>query len=130
MFNFEAGEQVLSVWSSNSNNKLQIESDDEIANNKYCELSAWKPEKQNEHEDKVLSFDVHYEKQLVVSSDADGLIKIWDFTMQLVREIKFTEAITAVCFLNHNGDLMAGHGGKLSRIQAENYLPVVYLVKN
>jgi WD40 repeat protein len=78
----------------------------------------------------VLSFDVHYEKQLVASSDADGLIKIWDFSMQLIREIKFTEAITAVCFLNHNGDLMAGHGGKLSRIQAENYLPGQYLVKN
>lgn len=43
--------------------------------------------------------------------------------MTLLREIKFTEAITAVLFLNNNGDLMAGHGGKLSRIQAENYLP-------
>ena len=50
--------------------------------------------------------------------------------MTLLREIKFTEAITAVGFLNNNGDLMAGHGGKLSRIQAENYIPGEYLVKH
>jgi hypothetical protein len=61
-----------------------------------------------------------------VTSDADGLIKIWDFNKKLIREIKFTEAINVVCFINHQADLMAGHGGKLSRIQADDYLPSIY----
>ena len=71
---------------------------------------------------------MHYEKQLLVSSDEDGLIKVWNFQKKLLREIKFTEAITAVCFLNNSADLMAGHGGKLSRILADDYLPKEYRV--
>ena len=38
--------------------------------------------------------------KLVVSADQDGLIKVWNFMKELVREIKFTEPISAVCFLN------------------------------
>lgn len=88
-----------------------------------------KTRKQDEHEETVLAIDVHLEKQLIVTSDADGLIKIWDFQKKLIREIKFTEAITVVCFINNAADLMAGHGGKLSRIQADDYLPVHYRVQ-
>jgi len=65
---------------------------------------------------------------LIATCDADGLIKIWDFNKKLIREIKFTEAINVVCFINHKADLIAGHGGKLSRIQADDYLPSVYRV--
>ena len=62
-------------------------------------------------------------KKLIVSADCDGLIKIWNFAKELVREIKFTEPISAVCFLNPEADLLVGHRGKLSRIYAKDYLP-------
>ena len=41
---------------------MHEESDGESPNNKYCKLVSSKLQKQNEHEDRVLSFDVHYEK--------------------------------------------------------------------
>ena len=41
----------------------------------------------------------------------------------LVREIKFTEPISAMQFLNRKGDLIVGHKGKLSKIKAEDYFP-------
>lgn len=96
--------------------------------NNTFELLKVKIRKQDEHEEQVLSIDIHMEKQLIVTSDADGLIKIWNFQKKLIREIKFTEAITVVCFINNKADLMAGHGGKLSRIQADDYLPAHYRV--
>ena len=53
----------------------------------------------------------------------DGLIKIWNYMRNLIREIKFTEPISAMQFLNKRGDLIVGHKGKLSRINASDYLP-------
>ena len=51
------------------------------------------------------------------------MIKIWNFKRELIREIKFTEPISAVCFLNEQADLIVGHKGKLSRIFSNDYLP-------
>ena len=41
----------------------------------------------------------------------------------MVREIKFPEPITAVCFLNPLGDILVGHVGKVSSVMAEDYKP-------
>lgn len=60
---------------------------------------------------------------MIVTSDSDGLIKIWNFNKKLIREIKFAEPISVVCFYNEKADLMAAHGGKMSRILADDYLP-------
>ena len=76
-----------------------------------------------EHDDEVHSIDVHGKYKLIASGDEQGLIKIWNYRRQLIREIKFTEPITAVCFLNARADLVVGHGGKLSRILSKDYLP-------
>ena len=59
----------------------------------------------------------------MASGDVSGLIKIWNYRRQLIREVKFTEPISAVTFLNTKGDLIVGHKGKLSRILAADYLP-------
>jgi hypothetical protein len=61
--------------------------------------------------------------KLIVSADQDGLIKVWNFKKELMREIKFTEPISAVCFLNEQADLLVAHHGKLSRIFKRDYLP-------
>ena len=53
-----------------------------------------------EHDEEVTTIDAHAGLKLLVSGDAGGLIKVWNFRRQLVREIKFGEPISAVCFLN------------------------------
>lgn len=53
----------------------------------------------------------------------DGLIKVWNIKKELVREIKFPEPITAVCFLNAHGDILVGHVGKVSSVMATDYKP-------
>ena len=60
---------------------------------------------------------------MIVSADINGLIKVWNYKKELLREIKFTEPISAVCFLNESADLLVAHHGKLSRIMKEDYLP-------
>ena len=82
-----------------------------------------------EHDDEVSSIDVHCGYKLIASGDAQGLIKIWNYRRQLIREIKFTEPITAVCFLNARADLVVGHKGKISRIRSKDYLPDQSLFK-
>ena len=67
--------------------------------------------------------------KLIASGDAQGLIKIWNYRRSLIREIKFTEPITSVCFLNAQADLVVGHKGKLSRILSKDYLPDQSLYK-
>jgi hypothetical protein len=41
----------------------------------------------------------------------------------MVREIKFPEPITAVCFINPLGDILVGHVGKVSSVLALDYKP-------
>lgn len=77
LFNFKQGEQVLCVWRDQANDEKDQASC--TSDNNDCELLKVKIRKQDEHEEQVLSIDIHMEKQLVVTSDADGLIKIWNF---------------------------------------------------
>ena len=63
------------------------------------------------------------ERGLIVSGDCEGLLKLWNIKKELIREIKFTEPITSVCFLNLAADIVVGHQGKLSRLNASDYLP-------
>lgn len=53
----------------------------------------------------------------------DGLIKVWNIKKEMIREIKFPEPITAVSFLNHRGDILVGHVGKVSSVMAADYKP-------
>lgn len=53
----------------------------------------------------------------------DGLVKVWNIKKELVREIKFPEPITSVCFLNSSADLLIGHIGKVSSVLAKDYKP-------
>lgn len=70
-----------------------------------------------------MSVDMLQSKGLFVSGGKDGLIKVWNFRKELVREIKFPEPITAVCFLNPKGDILVGHIGKVSSVMAVDYKP-------
>lgn len=63
---------------------------------------------------------------LFVTGGKDGLVKVWNIKKELIREIKFPEPITAVCFLNSSADLLVGHIGKVSSVStvfAKDYKP-------
>jgi len=51
------------------------------------------------------------------------LVKVWNIKKELIREIKFPEPITSVCFLNSNADLLVGHVSKVSTVLAKDYKP-------
>lgn len=73
-----------------------------------------------------MSVDIHLERGLIATGDKEGLIKIWNKKKEIVREIKFTEPITALVFLNKQADLVIGHGSTLSRIKQHAYFPQKY----
>lgn len=76
--------------------------------------------KSDEHDARVTSIDIFPAKGLIVSGDCEGTLKIWNLKKELMREIKFTESITAVCFFKENADIVVGHGGKLSKMSIKN----------
>ena len=82
-----------------------------------------------EHDHEVTTIDMHRGFKLIASGDVGGLIKIWNYRRRLIREIKFTEPISAVCFLNAKADLVVGHKGKISRVLAKDYLPDISLYR-
>ena len=57
-----------------------------------------------------------------MTGDKSGLVKIWNCKKQLVREIKFVEEISSVCFLGADRDLIVGHSGNLSRLNYIDYM--------
>lgn len=71
----------------------------------------------------MVTHDVLLAKNLIVTGDIEGLIKIWNGKKELMREIKFNEPISAVCFMNAEGDILVGHGGQLSKIDFKEYSP-------
>lgn len=76
-----------------------------------------------EHEKSVTDLDVFPAKNLFISSGLDGFVKVWNLQKQLIREIKFPEAVYSVTFLNERGDLIVGHLGKVSTVAVEDYVP-------
>ena len=49
-------------------------------------------------------------------------MKIWDCRKRLIREIKFVEPVNSVSFLNPEADIIVGHSGNLSRLDAVDYM--------
>lgn len=75
-----------------------------------------------EHDDPITSVDVTEHLGLQVTVDKEGLIKVWNEMRELVREIKFNDQVSSVAFMSPTQDLLVGHGGKLSRILAKDYI--------
>lgn len=75
-----------------------------------------------EHDDPVTSVDISENLRLQVTVDKDGLIKVWNEMRELVREIKFYDEVSSVAFMSGSSDLLVGHGGKLSKISAKDYI--------
>lgn len=63
------------------------------------------------------------------STSPDGVVKVWDSSNVLLREIQFHEKITSITFANDRGDLLVGTQQQVSLIQVQDYLPTTILKK-
>lgn len=106
MICFKTGDTEMLLWEDNEK-----------------ELYRLNCEKMDEHEDYLEGVDFLYGHGLFVTGGKDGCVKVWNTKKELVREIKFPEPITSVCFLNSEGDILAGHIGKVSSVLAKDYKP-------
>jgi hypothetical protein len=70
MMCFESGDTEMLLWDEQTKNLLKLKSD-----------------KSDEHENKLTCGDVLTAKGLIITGDQSGLIKIWNFKKQLIREI-------------------------------------------
>ena len=102
---FESGDTELFSWNEEQNKLQRLDFD-----------------KSDEHEDKLTCCDILERQGLYVTGDKDGLVKIWNFKKQLIREVKFVEAVNSVCFLNQTADIIVGHSGNLSRLNCRDYM--------
>lgn len=103
---FKTGDTEMFMWSETEKELFKLNSD-----------------KIDEHEDELMSIDMLESKGLFVTGGRDGLVKVWNIKKQLIREIKFPEPITSVCFFNAQGDILVGHIGKVSSVMAKDYKP-------
>ena len=85
-------------------------------------LKKIKVDKSDEHEVPITCCDTLKSAGLFVSGDQEGLVKIWNYRKQLIREIKFVEPVNSVAFLNPEADIIVGHSGNLSRLDAKDYM--------
>lgn len=86
------------------------------------ELKKIRIDKSDEHEVPITCCDTLPSAGLFVSGDQEGLVKIWDCRKRLIREIKFVEPVNSVAFLNPEADIIVGHSGNLSRLDAKDYM--------
>lgn len=56
------------------------------------------------------------ESGLIITGSADKSVKVWNTKKQIIREIKFPEAIESVKFFNPEGGILVGHAGQVSSI--------------
>ncbi|CDW78455.1 wd repeat-containing protein 87 [Stylonychia lemnae] len=119
---FKTGDTEMFLW------------DEEHKEKEFYRLNC---DKIDEHEDELQSLDFlpkflgseiqsqnkKYNTGLFVTGAKDGLVKVWNVKKELIREIKFPEPITSVCFLNSSADLLVGHVSKVSTVLAKDYKP-------
>lgn len=81
-----------------------------------------KNERTDEHDVHITCADAMVQKGLLITGDRQGLVKVWNCKKELIREIKFVEAISSVNFVNPQADIIIGHSGNLSLVKAKDYL--------
>lgn len=75
-----------------------------------------------EHSGEVTCADFLDAVELFVTGSRDGTLKIWTFDKKLLREIKMTQPVYAVRFLDPSGNIIVGEGQNVSIIEAKTYL--------
>ncbi|KAG2776116.1 hypothetical protein PC129_g14972 [Phytophthora cactorum] len=60
------------------------------------------------HNTTVSAGDFLDEKYLVLTVSVDAIVKVWDQQRVLLRQVTLATAVSSLCFLNADGDLLAG----------------------
>jgi hypothetical protein len=94
VFGFQSGDFELLQWEESEKELYRIQTD-----------------KVNEHEEPLETVDVLHDQGLILTSSADGRVKVWNACKELIREIKFNEEIKEAVFLNDQADIVIAHGG-------------------
>ena len=79
-----------------------------------------------DHVDKVTCICSIPTYELFITSSKDGVIKVWNVSNALIREIVFTEPIMFLAVLGRCGDILFGIQNRVDMIKAKNYLPPGY----
>ena len=85
------------------------------------ELYHLENEKQKEHDTTVTGCDSNKFVNLLVTSDSNGMVRIWNLDKRFLREIQFPHSVDGVCFLNCKGDILVSHVERISHIKFETY---------
>ncbi|KAJ8524958.1 hypothetical protein ON010_g16159 [Phytophthora cinnamomi] len=75
------------------------------------------------HSTTVSAGDFLDEKYLVLTASVDAIVKIWDQQRVLLRQVTLATAVTSLCFLNADGDLLAGLSKGTFLISRRDVLP-------
>jgi WD40 repeat protein len=111
LFGFEQGDTSLFLWSREK------------------ELLKLHSSKMDDHDDRLSATDYHPVLGLYVSGGLDRYVRIFNLKKELLKEIKFPQPVTAVCFLNARGDVIVGHETKVSIVLVED-LKLDFIVDN
>ena len=119
---FKSGDTELFLWNEQGSEKEFFKLNCDKSDEHEDELQSldYLPHIKRDSEDQIIT---GYTGGLFVTGGKDGLIKVWNIRKELIREIKFPEPITSVCFLNSLGDILVGHVGKVSSVLAKDYKP-------
>ena len=88
-------------------------------------LISHQPE--DDHSTSVTSLSCCPTLMIFATSSSNGQVKIWNEKNQLLSEICFDNAVTAIGFANPKGDLLVGFQKQICLICSEDYLPAKYL---
>uniref|UniRef100_H3GKZ6 Anaphase-promoting complex subunit 4 WD40 domain-containing protein n=1 Tax=Phytophthora ramorum TaxID=164328 RepID=H3GKZ6_PHYRM len=77
----------------------------------------------DDHSMTVSAGDFLDEKFLVLTASVDAIVKIWDQQRVLLRQVTLATAVTSLCFLNADGDLLAGLSRGTFLISRRDVLP-------
>ena len=85
---------------------------------------------EDDHTDTITSLSCCPFLKAFATSSKDGRVKIWSSSNQLISEIHFGATLASVCFANPQGDLLVGFQKHICIVQAEDYLPALYIEKS
>ena len=77
--------------------------------------------KEQDHEDPITSIYVDSNSGRYVTSDNEGIVKVWTKDKQLIREVTFPEVVKSVMFIDSNCDILIGHGKYMSLMHLKEY---------
>jgi WD40 repeat protein len=115
MMIFKSGESELFEW----NNNTMVNVDGEMEKTEV--LLYVEQEKQREHDSQLTGYDYNKFVNLLVTSDSNGMLRLWTRDKKFIREILFPHPIDSVCFLNTRGDLLVSHEERISVIKFDTY---------